>query len=240
MADVMQIVGRNSISSNRRTSGGVARLTDKNHKSAAQNEHQKITIVVDALDANNISNIGSKTIVEDKNNINIELTDNTKVLIIGDSNLRKMDAKLFNSDCHIICIPGANLDLINNIMQELPVALTLTDIIITAGICDSNNTQAPIDKCLAAVNRLKVRKHFLGLSWNTRILSRQQSKNLSRINNFAESDESTNYIKPPINLYFAEDGIHLQMKSVKLITDKILQHMERFLCQNSLRIGKLN
>jgi hypothetical protein len=195
---------------------------------------------VEPFDMSNTSNIGAKTIIEDKNNINIALTDNTKILLLGDSNLRKVDPKCFNPDWHIICIPGANLDLTCNFIQELPVSLKLTDIIITAGICDSSNTRAPIGKCLTALDRLNVRKHFLGLSWNSRTLSRQQSNNLSRINTFAECDESTHYIKPPVNTSFSDDGIHLQFKSVKLITDKIWEHMEPFLCLVPQKVLKLN
>ena len=200
----------------------------------------KIKISIIAADVNSNLNIGAKTTVENKLNIDLTLTDNTKILIIGDSNLRQMDANLFNPDWHIICIPGANLELVCMLLKELPVSLKLTDIIITAGVCDSKQSEAPILKCLNVLDRFKVRKHFLGLSWNLNVLSRQQSKNLTHINNIAELDNTTNYIKPPLNINFATDGIHLDPNSVKLITDKIWFHMERFLCPVPQRRWKFN
>ena len=202
--------------------------------------HQQVKISVHPLDSNIKSTIGSKTIIEDKTNINIELTENIKILIIGDSNLRNMEAKLFNPDWHILCIPGGNLDLICSIIEQLPNSLQLTDIIVTAGYCDLDDERPPIEKCLTALNRIKVRKHFLGLSCNTRALSPQQQKILTRINDFAANDDSTNYIKPPLKISFMDDGIHLRPISVKLITDSLWQHMERFLCQASKRTWKMN
>ena len=200
--------------------------------------HQKIDIEIVTEDGIMLHNAGFKTIVEDKENINIKLTDSTKILIIGDSNLRNTDANSFTPVWHIICIPGAKLDLISEIIKRLPTSLQLTDIIITGGICDSNTTQAPIGKCLTTIDRLKVRKHFLGLSWNRRILSSQQTNNLTHINTFAQHDDNTNYITPPLNISIKEDGYHLRPNSVKLITETLIKHMERFLCQVSQELNR--
>jgi len=199
-----------------------------------------IKIRVDAMNDKDRLTIGSKSVFEDKNNINIVLTDNIKILIIGDSNLRLMDANMFNPDWHIICIPGARLELICKIIHELPTSLQLTDIIITAGICNSDNPTAPIDQCLNALNRLNVRKHFLELAWDTSVLSNHQSNHLSRINDLASKNENTHYIKQAANITCRTDGVHLELESVRLTTKQIWQHMERFLCLNPQKTWKLN
>jgi hypothetical protein len=175
--------------------------------------------------------LGKKTVINDKYNIACEITDDVKILIIGDSNLRKVDNLLLDKDWHVLCIPGANLEITTAVINGLPVDNKLTDIIITSGICDSNNDAPPISNCLTALNRLKVRKHFLGVSFDEEKLKEKQCTNIRHINNFAKDFKSVNFIPPLQRVHTGIDGIHYTDTSVTLIINKIITHLDSFLCQ---------
>jgi hypothetical protein len=172
---------------------------------------------------------GGKLIAENKHNLNLVLAEDTKILIIGDSNLRKVDERELEQDWQIWCIPGANLDLTTKIINAIPLQHKLTDIIITSGICDLNNRRPPISNCLCAIDRLGVRKHFVGVSFDGRKLSAPQISNLNFINDFAEADLSTHFISPLRSASMDIDGIHYLLDSVKTITAKIKKHIRAFL-----------
>jgi hypothetical protein len=183
-------------------------------------------------------NLCSKTVVENKQNISVEITEGTKILIIGDSNLRNTDVKDFSQDCHIICIPGGNLEITTAFVNAIPVGLNLSDILITSGMCDlsAKSTSQAIKDCLSSLDRLNVRKHFMGISLDEKKVSRAHIANLKVINNFAKNDKTTYFISPLENVRVANDGVHYTLASVKLISDKISHHLERFLCPRSFAL----
>jgi len=189
---------------------------------------------VDCIDENvdcidEYPGLGKKTVIDDKYNIACKITDDVKILIIGDSNLRKVDPLLLNKDWHILCIPGVNLEITTAVINGLPVDNKLTDIIITSGICDSNNDPPPISSCLTALDRLNVRKHFVGISFNEGKFKVKQCTNLRHINFVAKEFKSINFIPPLEKVDTAYDGIHHTDTSVALIMNRIVTHIDSFL-----------
>ena len=173
-----------------------------------------------------------KTVVDNKQNISVEITTDTKILIIGDSNLRNTELKDFSQVCHIICIPGANFEITTAFVNAIPVGLNLTDILIASGMCDlsAKSTSQAIKDCLSSLDRLGVRKHFMGISLDEKKVSHAHIANLRVINNFAKADKTTFFISPLKNVRVANDGVHYTLASVKLISDKISQHLAPFSC----------
>src|SRR3989442_13598940 len=113
----------------------------------------------------------------------IKFQATTKVLVIGDSNLRLIEIEKRKGriprNWTIICIPGANLSLINKLLLELPKkSPIITDIIISAGMCDNNNTTPQLTTTLNTALSLKKRIHFQGIVINDKTLQDTQIKNL--------------------------------------------------------------
>ena len=77
-----------------------------------------------------------------------------------------MNSLDFSHEWLIICVPGAKLKVTTDIINAIPNSHKLTDIFITSGICDVRNRNPPILKCLAELDRLKVRKHFVATSFD--------------------------------------------------------------------------
>src|ERR1051325_6017667 len=94
-------------------------------------------------------------------NIHVEIAEDTQNLILEDLNVRNMSVKDFNQDCHIICIPGGNLEMTTSVVTSIPVDLKLADVIITSGMCDLSAKSTPVIQiCLNALNRLNFRNHL--------------------------------------------------------------------------------
>jgi hypothetical protein len=176
---------------------------------------------------------GKKSIIENKHNINVKISEDTKILVIGDSNLRHIDIKQIDKSWHIICIPGANLELTTSIINAIPLTHQLTDIIITSGMCDRDNKTPHVQNCLAALDRLTVKKHFMGVSFDEKKCSRQQTINIKRINDTAKADVTTIFISPLKHVLMNLDGVHYKISTVRIILARLISHMKLFLCQTS-------
>ena len=167
----------------------------------------------------------------DKKQAHIKFQATTKVLVIGDSNLRLIENEKLKGripkNWTINCIPGANLGLINKLLLELPKKTPmLTDIIISAGMCDNSNTSANLTTTLNAALSLKKRIHFQGIVINDKILNDTQIKNLTKINNNAKQHANTFYIKPPKTFSTTSDGIHYLAETVERIFCSMKMHTQ--------------
>ena len=140
-----------------------------------------------------------------------------------------MNSLDFSQEWLIIFVPGANLEEPTDIINVIPNSHKLTDIFITSGICDVRNRNPPILKCLTALDRLKVRKHFVAISFDQNKLSPNESKTLKWINSIAETDVSTYVIAPLKRVTVADDGIHYDLIAVKTIGLNIRKHLQSFL-----------
>lgn len=172
---------------------------------------------------------GRKTICVDKFDIRLELPTETKVLVIGDSNLRRLDTSVMSEDWHVVCVPGADLALTKLFIDALPDKHSLTDIIVTTGMCNLNDDAVDVSPCLNALDRLKVRKHVLGVSFDERKFTHRQVSLLRELNRLAERETSVNYVPPLDGVKTTADGIHYTGPSMKLITQKLVDHMTPFL-----------
>ena len=153
--------------------------------------------------------------------------------MIGDSNLKLIENEKLKGripkNWTINCIPGANLSLINKLLLELPKKTPmLTDIIISAGMCDNNNSSPHLATTLNTAISLKKRIHFQGIVINDKILSEAQIKNLTKINNTAKQHASICYIKPPTSFSTTQDGIHYLAETVERIFYSMKMHIQHF------------
>jgi len=185
---------------------------------------------VDDTDASCIEQ-GEFFLFADKKQAHIKLQATTKVLVIGDSNLRLIDNEKqkgrIPKNWTINCIPGANLSLINKLLLELPKKTPmLTDIIISAGMCDNSNTSSHLTTTLNTAISLKKRIHFQGIIVNDKILSDIQVKNLTKINNNAKQHANVLYIKPPKTFSTTPDGIHYLAETVERIFYSMKIHIQ--------------
>jgi hypothetical protein len=173
---------------------------------------------------------GDFVLFDDKKTAHITIQKTTKVLVIGDSNLRMIEREKLKGripkNWTINCIPGANLTLINKLLLELPKKTPLlTDIIISAGMCDNNNPSPQLTTTLKTAISLKKRIHFQGIVINERTLNDNQVKNLTKLNNTAKQQTNISYIQPPKIFSTTSDGIHYQAETVEKIFYSMKMHI---------------
>jgi len=176
---------------------------------------------------------GSVSVFENKHTAHIKIKKTTKVLVIGDSNLRKIDEEKdklnIPENWEINCIPGANLYKINQLLLELPKKTPiLSDIIIAAGMCDNNNSSPQLLATIKTANSLNKRVHFQGIAINENTLNDFQVKNLKHINKLAQQKLKSNYIEPPLNFTTSRDGIHYKTDTVCEIFNSMKTHIAKY------------
>src|SRR6266516_5793768 len=174
---------------------------------------------------------GEFFLIADKKQAHIQFQTTTKVLVIGDSNLRLIENEKLKGripkNWTINCIPGANLSLVNKLLLELPKKTPmLTDIIISAGMYDNNITSHHLTTTLNTAISLKKRIHFQGIVINDKIFSDIQVENLTKINNNAKQHANVLYIKPPKTFSTTPDGIHYLAETVERIFYSMKIHIQ--------------
>ena len=102
----------------------------------------------------------------------------------------------------------------------------LTDIIISAGMCDNNNTTPQLTTTLNTALSLKKRIHFQGIVINDKTLQDTQIKNLTKINNNAKQHANILYIKPPKTFSTTSDGIHYLAETVEKVFYSMKMHIQ--------------
>lgn len=167
----------------------------------------------------------------DKKQAHLKIQSATKVLVIGDSNLRLIENEKLKGripkNWSINCIPGANLGIINKLLLELPKRTpNLTDIIIAAGMCDNSNTSPLLSTTLKTAISLKKRIHFQGIIINDKCLNDNQVKTLTKINNNAKLHPNVLYIKPLKTFSTTEDGIHYLSDTVEKLFFTMKMHIQ--------------
>lgn len=177
---------------------------------------------------------GEFKVLKPKKEPHVYVHTTTKVLLIGDSNLRNIGTDITSSEIPsnwtINCIPGTNLYLVNKMLLELPKKNPmLTDIKIAARILDSNSSDSHLTTLLNTAKGLKKPIHFQGIAINERAFSSTQKINLSKINKEAQRCLQSNYISPPVNFVTSTDGIHYSTETVLQIFNSRKSYIEKTL-----------
>src|SRR6476469_5481055 len=105
----------------------------------------------------------------------------------------------------------------------------LTDIIISVGMCDNNNSSnsAHLSTLLKTAGALKTRIHYQGIIVNENALNGAQRKNLNRINDMVKQQPSVYYIKPPTKFVTTSDGIHYSADTVEKLFYSMKMHIHK-------------
>ena len=165
----------------------------------------------------------------------------TKVLIIGDSNLRLI--RDFPSDWEVHVYPGAYFRHAPEILKSVPARNNLEHLVIQIGINNRGwqwtNNQVDLNKTFAQTKRLGVKTHYLGIAIPGNLSENHQDQ-LQRINDHARTKVGNRfYIKPlPTEQvrvisnknphgHNDHDLIHYDQGTLDKITSNIINH---FLC----------
>lgn len=152
----------------------------------------------------------------------------TEVLIIGCSNLKKYVPSQIPSHWSVVSIPGANTQLINDLLvKSTPSSLPkLKHIIIAVGINDRDNDfETPIMQCLASAKAYigtNGLTHFQGIPINRHVLSSKQITNLELINTNAAKLLKEHYIPPPNLVRTTSDGVHYLQETLNQIIKSMI------------------
>jgi hypothetical protein len=187
-------------------------------------------IVFSIVNSNNVEQPGLKTIINNGQNMSVEVFDNVETLIIGSSNLKRTNLVDIRPNCHIICIPGANLEYTTKVLRviiAMPYDLTkLKHIVFTSGINNRDDVnEPPIIKLLSQCSQLPhdVEVFYMGISYQKETLSNHARKQIDFINGKAkEILGDRNFISElsPNDCFFAHD-IHYDDSTVRKIIQKI-------------------
>ena len=155
----------------------------------------------------------------------------TEVLVIGGSNLRKYSPSQIPSHWSVVSIPGADLKLINDILvKRTPNILSsLRHVIVAVGINDRDKTtRVPIRDCLCSAKYFigtGGSVHFQGIPVNTDAFGETQIKRLEYINTNAKEMLMKNYIAPPMIFSTAPNGVHYKDETLTKILNNMINHI---------------
>lgn len=151
---------------------------------------------------------GLHTVITSKKNLNITLHGNTNVLIIGDSNLRSIDKRTIPHNVQVICIPGARLELITDILKAFPTSISLKCIIIAVGMCHLEDCTIPeIRPLFEAIDKGRIPLAFMGTSVPEIRLKKSEIDMLHDINAQAMTIFKERYI-PPLRHPVTDNKVH--------------------------------
>jgi hypothetical protein len=153
----------------------------------------------------------------------------TKILILGDSNLRY--AKSDNSKYEIHSFPGAYLLHINKMLSVAELNDSLTDIVIAVGINHRDqiyrtHTQPELRKLVSIASKMTQRVHFLGVSTPT-----EPTNNIRDLNDEARTGFGARYIPPlppnhvKISKFDTIYNIHHDVSTIERVMDSIHRHL---------------
>ena len=162
-----------------------------------------------------------------KDTLTISLDPRVSTLIIGDSNLKNISTDFFEDTTYLFYVPGLNHATTTAFIQNIPVPNNLTDIIITTGINDRNNAIPNLKKVFNALDRLKVRKHFLEIGYNAEKFTKNQARYLDNINQIARDEPSVNFIRTANPIHTAQDGVHYLPETNFLIGTILYKYIEQ-------------
>jgi len=152
--------------------------------------------------------LGGHNIHTSKKATAITILDTTKVLVVGDSNLRLCTN--IPIDWQVECFPGINLNQLTNILNTTnKITPSLKHIIVQAGINDRENIKPDVEACLDAAKAPGVKVHYQGISVSTDCGTKLGSKilaNINKINKTARNYIGQLYINPLPPMYVTNTG----------------------------------
>jgi hypothetical protein len=189
-------------------------------------ELPKPTTVNSTITHTTISNEPRVTAVSDRVNVTLNFNSNVKTLIIGSSNFTRVPEHSLPKDWHIIAFPGATIQYITNIIDELPILMELENIVISCGLNNRHDVnEPPILECLRACNRLQVTIFFNGISFQKSLLTEKECTTLNRINELAIGYRNTVFIGPlndSETVMRFQSPIHYDESTLAKIVDRII------------------
>jgi hypothetical protein len=158
----------------------------------------------------------------------VDTKPTTKVLVIGDSNLRT--AKTRGTDYEVHSFPGAHLSHVYDILYESELSESITDVVIAVGINhrDANfkDTRTLLNRIARRTVGMDQRVHFLGVS-----TAEKPNGNIQDLNATARDKFGTRYIAPlplcdvSIDPGDVTYGIHHDSGTVQKILHSIRTHL---------------
>ena len=172
----------------------------------------------------------------------IKINEGTSYLVIGDSNLKKLQLSSA-SQVQIESYPGATLENINNLLVNVGNTRRLKHVFTFVGINDRNNgfegtTQKRMRNLSNALKHLGTQHSFIAVPHSEK-LPRQHYNNVTLMNDFARRTFG-NFIKLPADVT-ETDNVHLNDASMsaladvlnKFITDTEASNIQKYMVKNS-------
>lgn len=159
----------------------------------------------------------------------LDISRNTEVLLIGDSNLRSYTTA--PPGWQVVCIPGLHLTQLTNLFNGLPKDGSPKHIVISAGINDrASSTPSVVTDCIKAAKRPGTTVHFQSINFS-KDLDQQHIRNLQKINRIATEHDGVFTIPQIANPVFKDlDFIHHSDSTASKIFDETLSHIASLNC----------
>ena len=173
---------------------------------------------------------GVITVHQNGQNFILDLDSCVETLIIGSSNLRNTRQTDVLRKCHIVCIPGANIQYVNLILAKLPTEtlIYLDKIVVTTGLNNRDDkSPPPIETLFTTFAKWEdISGFYVGISVDKKTLNPSQMANVEYINDYA-SKKSPYFIPPVPNPTF-KNSIHYDDKTVHAIITTINNYLKDF------------
>lgn len=170
-----------------------------------------------------------------KDKWSLKPADDTKVLVIGDSNLRSADAYRTTPDgWEVHSFPGGKLQHVTSLVSDMPCPPTLEHIVVQVGINhrqdDVETTNQQIARLEQALEGFAVKASVTGISV-AKSLNEMAKRNVVRINQTLKDCRALHYIAP-----LAENevvisptdgmGIHYDGPTIDRIISSMVEHVQ--------------
>lgn len=168
----------------------------------------------------------------DKSSWQVTTKPTTRLLIIGDSNLKL--AKTRDSHVEIHSFSGARLSHINDILSMSTLGDSVKDIVVATGINNrtgDNNFPLDFKKMKEITSKMKQTVHFVGVS--QKLSEAKEIDNIRRLNKEAYDTFGDRYITPLAPGYIDiirtdHFRIHHEVGTVNRILDSIFKHIRQY------------
>lgn len=167
-----------------------------------------------------------KTTIESKQELIFTIPDDTKVLIVGDSNLRNTEEELIPDGAHVLVLPGAGINRATKAIKALHQR-TIDHIILAVGLNDRASTMENISEDISFMRETvlvqKRRLTTVGISINQN-LPQHERETMKEINRFLQYN-SDGYIAGRTDVTCREnDQIHYSETTRKDIWASIVRN----------------
>jgi hypothetical protein len=118
----------------------------------------------------------------------LNMKTDAKILVLGDSNLRKINNIPDHWEVHVY--PGVRLGHLAKLIDKGHIRSSVTDVVIQVGInhrdCNFRSTTSPeLDQLRGTLHKHRIRAHYVEISFNELVLPAYQVKNIQRLNETA-------------------------------------------------------